>query len=76
MCPWASAINVQGVAVFFGGEVGGRGGGDEVSELGGFAAELAVGVGVLVDGGLESWLAAVGLIWGWMFRTFSGMLRR
>ena len=50
--PGAAEVEVEGVAVGLGGEVGGGGGGDEGAELGGFAAELAVGVGVFVDWGL------------------------
>lgn len=61
--PGAAEVEVEGVAVFFGGEGGGGGGGDGGAELGGFAAELAVWVGVFVDGGLEG-----GLSWGFMLR--------
>ncbi len=52
MRPGTAEVDVEGVAVFFGGEFGGGVGGDEVSEYAGFAPELAVGVGVFVDGGL------------------------
>lgn len=52
MGPGAAEVDVEGVAVFGGGEFRGRVGGYEISEGAGFAAELAVGVGVFVDGGL------------------------
>ena len=52
MRPGAAEVDVEGVAVFFGGEWGVGGGGDVGAEGAGFAAELAVGVGLGVDGGL------------------------
>ena len=52
MGPGTADVDVEGVAIFFGGEFGGGVGGYEVSECAGFAAELAVGVGVFVDGSL------------------------
>lgn len=53
MGPRAAEIQVEGVAAFFGGELGVGRGGDGGAELGGFAAELAIWVGVFVDGGLR-----------------------
>ena len=50
MGPGAAEIDVKGVAVFLGREFRGRVGGYEISEGAGFATELAVGVGVFVDG--------------------------
>ena len=52
MGPGAAEVDVEGVAVFFGGEFGCGVLRYEVAEYAGFAAELAVGVGVFVDGGL------------------------
>lgn len=52
MGPGAAEVEVEGVAVFFRWEFRGGIFGDEVSECAGFAIELAVGVGVFVDGGL------------------------
>jgi hypothetical protein len=47
--PGTEIVDVDYVAVFFGGEGRGGGGGDEVPELGGLAAELTVWVGLFVD---------------------------
>lgn len=50
--PWAAPIDVEHVAVRFGGEPGVGVAGDEVAELAVFAPELAVLVGVFVNFGL------------------------
>ena len=52
MGPGAAEVEVEGVAVFLSWKF--RGGilGYEISEGAGFATELAVGVGVFVNGGL------------------------
>ena len=49
MGPGTAEVDVQGVAIFFGGEFGRGVCGYEVAECAGFAAELAVGVCVFVD---------------------------
>ena len=51
--PGAADVEVEDVAVSFGQELGVGRGGDGVAELAGLAAELAVGVGVLVGWGLK-----------------------
>ena len=58
MGPGAAEVDVEGVAVFFGGEFGGGVAGDEVSECAGFAPELAILVCVFEDLGLGR-----GLVW-------------
>ncbi len=57
--PGAAVVEVQGVAVLFRGERRRGGGGDGGAEFGGWAAELAVCVGVLVNEVLRTWLAGV-----------------
>lgn len=51
--PGAAEVDVEGVAVFFRGEFGAWRAGDERSKLAGFAPELAIDVGVFVDGSLD-----------------------
>ena len=59
MGPGAAEVEVEGVAVFGGGEF--RGGilGYEVAEGAGFATEFAVGVGMFVDGRLGGGVSGV-----------------
>lgn len=52
MGPGTAEVEVEGVAVLLGRELGVGGGGDEGAKGGGGASEGAVGVGVFVDGGL------------------------
>lgn len=58
MCPRAAPVDVEDVAVLFGGELGIGIAGDDVTELAVFAAELAVFVGMFVDFRLR--MASVG----------------
>ena len=74
--PGAAVVEVEGIPVLLRREPGTGRRGDEVPELGGFAAELAVRVGVLVDWGLERELAVVSLTQASMLSTSSGILRK
>ena len=66
MGPGTAEVDVEGVAVFGGGEFRVGIFGDEVAECAGLATELAVGVGVFVDGGLGggsvSWFEYCGVM--------------
>ena len=74
MRPGTAEVDVEGVAISFGGEFGGGGGGYEVSEGAGFASELAVGVGVFVDGSLGGGVSGGVRVWWGEERTFSVMV--
>ena len=53
MGPWAAEVDVEGVAVFFGGEFGGGVAGDGVPKCARFAPESTILVCVFEDLGLR-----------------------